>query len=312
MSLDRRTFLHRRRRRRGRLARPRRVRRPAADRRGREGVHRRPRREAAAARRSPPNIAWWNANISGKDEDFKQKEEAQNKIDAALADTNAVRRAEGAQGRRKDEIDDPILARQIDVLYLQYLEKQVDPALLKKITAKANAVEQTFNVFRAKVDGKEMTDSEVRKVLKNSTDSERRQEVWEASKGVGRDGRGGPEGAGQAAQRGGDASSASRTSTRCMLHLNEQDGDELIKLFDELDELTREPFTTAKAEIDARLAKKLRHEGRRADAVALPRPVLPGVAGGLRRRPRRAVSPRPTSSSCAATSTPASACRSTT
>ena len=27
------------------------------------------------------------------------------------------------------------------------------------------------------------------------------------------------------------------------LSLNEQNGDELIKLFDELDELTREPFT---------------------------------------------------------------------
>ena len=37
--------------------------------------------------------------------------------------------------------------------------------------------------------------------------------------------------------------------------------------------------------------------------MALPRPVLPGVAGRLRGRPRRAVTPRPTSSSCAATST---------
>ena len=54
------------------------------------------------------------------------------------------------------------------MLYLTYLEKQVDPELLKKITAKANAVEKAFNVFRAKVDGKEMTDSEVRKVLKES------------------------------------------------------------------------------------------------------------------------------------------------
>src|SRR5205809_975080 len=31
-------------------------------------------------------IAWWNANVSGKDEDFKAKEEAQNKLDEALAD----------------------------------------------------------------------------------------------------------------------------------------------------------------------------------------------------------------------------------
>src|SRR5262245_26093890 len=32
------------------------------------------------------NLAWWNANISGKDEDFQEKEKAQNRIDEALAD----------------------------------------------------------------------------------------------------------------------------------------------------------------------------------------------------------------------------------
>src|SRR5438445_6890370 len=38
------------------------------------------------------------------------------------------------------------------------------------------------------------------------------------------------------------------------LYLNEQDGAALVKLFDELDGLTCEPFRAAKAEIDARLA----------------------------------------------------------
>src|SRR5262249_25997721 len=38
------------------------------------------------------------------------------------------------------------------------------------------------------------------------------------------------------------------------LHLNEQNGQDLLKLFDELDELTRGPFTEAKKDIDARLA----------------------------------------------------------
>ena len=32
------------------------------------------------------SLAWWDANISGKDEDFAAKEEAQNRLDAALAD----------------------------------------------------------------------------------------------------------------------------------------------------------------------------------------------------------------------------------
>jgi peptidyl-dipeptidase A len=41
-----------------------------------------------------------------------------------------------------------------------------------------------------------------------------------------------------------------------MLFLNEQNSDDLLKLFDELDELTRAPFRAAKAEIDAKLAAR--------------------------------------------------------
>ena len=132
------------------------------------------------------SLAWWRANVSGSDEEFKAKEEAQNRLDAALADRARFAelkkiKAELAPSRQSDET----VAREIDVLYLQYLEKQVDPELLKKMTARANAVEKAFNVYRARVDGQELTDSEVRKVLKESKDSGRRKSVWEASKGVG-------------------------------------------------------------------------------------------------------------------------------
>jgi peptidyl-dipeptidase A len=103
------------------------------------------------------------------------------------------------------------------------------------------------------VDGKELTDSEVRKVLKESKNSDRRQAVWEASKGVG-------------AVVAGDLKALvalrNRAATKLgfknfhalQLFLNEQDGDALVKLFDDLDALTREPFRSAKAEIDAKLA----------------------------------------------------------
>src|SRR5262249_20705495 len=39
------------------------------------------------------------------------------------------------------------------------------------------------------------------------------------------------------------------------LFLNEQDGDEVMRLFDRLDGLTKEPFKKAKAKFDERLAK---------------------------------------------------------
>jgi peptidyl-dipeptidase A len=200
------------------------------------------------------NLAWWNANITGKKEDFAQKEEAQNRLDEALANHTAFEEVKHLKNHAK-EIDDPITARCIQVIYLAYLEKQVKPALLKKITAKANAVEQAFNVFRAEVDGKKITDNQVREILKKSNDSARRRKVWEASKAVG---------------------SLLRADLRelvklrnesarnlgfknyhdLQLYLNEQTPEQILKLFDQLDELTREPFRKAKAEIDEKLAAR--------------------------------------------------------
>ena len=197
------------------------------------------------------NLAWWNANISGKDEDFKAKESAQNKLDEALSDRARFAELKAIKG---STLLDAILRREIDVLYLMYLEKQVDPDLLKKITAKANAIEQAFNVFRAKVGGKEMTDSEVRKVLKESKDSAQRKAVWEASKAVG--------GAVEKDLKelvGFRNEAARQLGFKdyhvMQLYLNEQSQDQVLALFDRLDELTREPFRRAKAEIDAKLAQ---------------------------------------------------------
>src|SRR5262249_32036020 len=67
------------------------------------------------------SIAWWDANITGKDDDFKKKEEAQNKIDAALSDKATFGRLKAIkEARDKGELADPLLARQIDLLYLAY------------------------------------------------------------------------------------------------------------------------------------------------------------------------------------------------
>ena len=46
--------------------------------------------------------------------------------------------------------------------------------LLKRMTAKGNAIEQAFNVFRAHVGEKSYTDGEVRQILQKSTDSAER------------------------------------------------------------------------------------------------------------------------------------------
>jgi peptidyl-dipeptidase A len=200
------------------------------------------------------NLAWWNANTTGSDAEFKRKEEAQNELDAALADKErfeAIKKFD-QQGR----IADPFLKRQIHLLYLQYLEKQVDLELLKKMTAKANAIEKAFNAYRATRLGAELTDGKVREILKKSVDSSELQHVWESSKGVG----------GVVEEdlkelvglRNRAAKSLGFDNFHAMsLAVNEQDPAAVLRLFDDLDAMTREPFLRAKDEIDAKLAERL-------------------------------------------------------
>lgn len=196
------------------------------------------------------SLAWWNANISGKDEDFAAKEEAQNKLDKALSDPKKFAELKAI---RDGQIADKLTKRQIAVLYLMYLEKQVPTELLQKITAKSNAIEKAFNKYRAKVGTREMTDSEVRKVLSDSKDSAERKAVWEANKAVG------PVVAADLKEvvllRNEAAKKLGFKNYHVLqLYVNEQDQAQILKLFDELDELTREPFNMAKGEIDKKLA----------------------------------------------------------
>jgi peptidyl-dipeptidase A len=200
------------------------------------------------------NLAWWNANTTGSKDAFKQKVDAQNRIDAALSNTGVFSELKVLKARR-NEITDPVLARAIDVLYLLYLEKQVDARLLEKMVTKGNAVEERFNTFRAIVEDKVLTDNQVREALRRLTDSKRLKQVWEASKKVG-------------AEVEADLKELVKVRNQAavklgyknyhelQLYLNEQDGKELLDLFDELDELTSKPFQTAKAEIDRALAEQ--------------------------------------------------------
>src|SRR5262249_53759924 len=152
---------------------------------------------------------------------------------AALSDRERFARLKALKG---GSIRDPIVARQIAVLYLLYLEKQVDPEHLRQITAKANAIEKTFNTYRANVNGRLMTDSEVRRVLKESRNSAERQAVWEGSKGVGP--LVAPELKSLVKLRNQVARQLGFPSYHAMqLHLTEQSQEQVLKLFDELDAL---------------------------------------------------------------------------
>jgi len=195
--------------------------------------------------------AWWKANTSGQDEDFAEKEALENRYNRLLSSPEKFAQLKTLH----HDLGEPELTRQIHLLYLDYLDKQVDVELLNRMSSKSNEIEKEFNVFRARVGDTTYSDSEVRKVLLESRDSQERKQVWEAAKQVGAevtaDLRQLVQLRNQAAHKlGFDDYHAMQ------LKLREQSQGEVLALFDELDELTRAPYAKAKQEIDQRLAKQ--------------------------------------------------------
>ena len=124
--------------------------------------------EKTRALEKASNLAWWQANLTGKEEDFQAKEKAENALDAVLSDPKAF--AELKSIRDRGGIADEMLKREIDLIYLKCLEKQVEPALLQAMVAKSNAVDKQFNTYRAEVGGKRLSENDVRKILRESKD----------------------------------------------------------------------------------------------------------------------------------------------
>jgi len=198
-------------------------------------------------------IAEWDAAVTGSSEDYDRYSKL----------TLELRQVYGNPGefvflkdmKESGKVRSPILARQLDVLHNEYLENQIEPELLKKIVDLSTQIQKDFSTFRGTIEGKQVTDNEIKQILKAETDSAKRRRAWLASKQVGaavaddiielaklRN---------QAARKLGFDSfhTLSLTTT-------EQDVKELDKIFNELYELTNEPFARLKADLDRILAAK--------------------------------------------------------
>ena len=199
------------------------------------------------------SLAWWEASTTGKDEAFARREKAENAINDLFADAQSFARVKGwlAEGR----VRDPLLRRELEVLYREYLPRQVDKALLERMVKLGAEVEQIFNTHRSMVGGKELTENAVRDILSTSKSSAEVEETWKAYYAVG------PKVEGklkelarlrnESAQKLGFAN-----YYELALATQELDPAELTAIFDELDRMTAAPFARAKATIDVALAKK--------------------------------------------------------
>ena len=199
------------------------------------------------------NLAYWDAANSGKSEDYDKVGKLTLEIRQIYSDPDDFAFLKDI--KESGQVKRAILARQLDVLYNTYLENQIEPELLKKIVDLSTKIEKDFSTFRGTIDGEKVTDNQIKEILKTRTNSYRREQAWLASKQVGAVV---AENIIQLVKLRNEAAHKLDFDNYHTLSLTaaEQDVKELDRIFDELYELTNEPFAKLKADLDRVLADK--------------------------------------------------------
>ncbi|MFH1718601.1 MAG: M2 family metallopeptidase [Planctomycetota bacterium] len=197
------------------------------------------------------NLTYWEASATGKTAEYDKLGRLQ--LEMRRIYSNPEEYAFLKDIKDSGQITDARLARQLDKLYYAYLQNQIDPELLERIVDLDTRVQGEYNNFRGTIDGRKVTMSDIYTILTTEKDCRKRELAWRASKQVGdvivedfieliklRN---------QAAR----AVGFDNYHTLSVV-TGEQSVEELDRIFDELCELTREPFIRLKEELDRILA----------------------------------------------------------
>jgi len=197
------------------------------------------------------NLAYWDAATTGKPEAFAERKKLELEIRKIYSDPAGY--AYLKQSVQSGRMRDPLLARQSQRLYYAYLQNQIEPALLAEIVDLDTRIQQVYNNFRARLEGKPVTMSDIYLIMTTEKDCHKRELAWRASKQVGdviiddfiklvklRN---------QAARNLGFDNYHTLS-----IVISEQKVEELDRVFRELYQLTNEPFAHLKKELDNVLA----------------------------------------------------------
>jgi len=197
------------------------------------------------------NLAYWDATTTGKTEYYDRFSELQLEISRLYNNPQDFAFIKGI--KESGRIKNARLARQLDKLYYAYLPNQVEPKLLEEIVGLDGKIQEKYSSFRGTMDGKNVTMSDIYNILTTEKDCRKRELAWKASKKVGnvivddliklvklRN---------EAAQEVGFDNYHTLT-----IVTGQQNVKELDRIFDELCELTTEPFARMKNELDIILA----------------------------------------------------------
>lgn len=200
-------------------------------------------------------LASWDANITGTAEDYAKSEKAS--FEYAKIYTDSIAFARLKKIKDAGVVKDSLLSRQLELLYNAYLGGQVDTSLISEQIRMETEISKKYGNFRANINGRQVPDNEVEKILKSSTNSTELQKAWEASKMIG------PLVADDIVRlvkhRNTIAQKLGFNNYHEMsLKLSGQEPAEVTAILDELDNLTKDNFTQLKNEIDMYFSKRYR------------------------------------------------------
>ena len=75
--------------------------------------------------------------------------------------------------------------RRLDLLRDAFLTKQIPADLRSRIIALEASVERRFSRHRGEIAGRQVDDNEIKRILRDSDDTDERRAAWEASKTIG-------------------------------------------------------------------------------------------------------------------------------
>jgi peptidyl-dipeptidase A len=196
--------------------------------------------------------AYWESQIDATPETGQQRAELELELRRVKGDAAALAAIQAALDQ---QLHDPILRRQLEVLRLSLLGNQMSEEQRAEIVELSSAVEGDFASFRPVVDGRSLSDNEIEQVLESSNDVDLRKRTWEASKEIGA----------EVAERVRELARARNRAAhdagfadyyRMSLELQEMSEEWLFGTLHQIEELTEEPFRRWKAQLDDALKKR--------------------------------------------------------
>ncbi|UCF19842.1 MAG: M2 family metallopeptidase [Gemmatimonadota bacterium] len=202
---------------------------------------------------SAVTLAHWEASTTGTPEALEKATVAERQIRLYLSSRPRYERIVALL--ESGRVQDRQLHRQLELLALDHRSNLLTEEVIDDLVRRSNEIQAEFYNFRARIGEREVTNNEIRGILRAERDEERRRTAWEASKQIA------PRVADRllelVARRNEAARSLGfRDYYAMQLELAEIDEDELLGVFGELKQRTDREFAQAKAEIDEQVAPR--------------------------------------------------------